>query len=484
MTSTGKALQQELFQKKLWFRALKKRGEQQEEAAQQNTPPTAPPPPPPPPPPAALPSAGLSSSALASRLCFPAPSTPAPRASSPAWDAIAAAFAANGVCLLSGGGSASTAAVAAAASVRAEAAEALRRSLAELRVAASAAGLGAEDSRLKSRELVRRSPGRYDLTVDLHAPPPPPPPSSTERDMGTIFRDLRRDAPWQPLLRRLLGASCYLMHCGCVLSLPGAATQGIHRDGKHIFLETEADAAYGEDDANDDDVDRIRRAGAISSWSSSSPLSSSSSVQYSKLPAHCITVFVPLVDLCGGGGGNGPTEFWPGTHHTTADEPSPLASSVTFTDQDDDDEENVEGEDEGEGRSTANGAAGSGGIDIDIDVDDDDDVAPVVIAGGSSSSSSSSSSSGVDIDDVDDDIPATNVSSEPPPPSCPCPPNAAAKAGRRYHAKAGDAIIFDYRILHRGLANGSPDDRPLAYFTYGRQWFRDATNYTATSILS
>ena len=194
------------------------------------------------------------------------------------------------------------------------------------------------------------------------------------------------------------------------LSLPGAATQGIHRDGKHIFLETEADAAYGEDDANDDDVNRIRRAGAISSWSSSSPPPSFSSVQYSKLPAHCITVFVPLVDLCGGGGGNGPTEFWPGTHHTTADEPSPLASSVTFTDQDDDDEENVEGEDEGEGRSTANGAAGSGGIDIDIDVDDDDDVAPVVIAGGSGSSSSSSS--GVDIDDVDD-IPATNVSSEP-----------------------------------------------------------------------
>ena len=52
-----------------------------------------------------------------------------------------------------------------------------------------------------------------------------------------------------------------------------------------------------------------------------------------------------------------------------------------------------------------------------------------------------------------------------------------------WHARAGDAIIFDYRILHRGLANTSAEDRPLAYFTYGRSWFRDATNYSSTSIL-
>ncbi len=49
-------------------------------------------------------------------------------------------------------------------------------------------------------------------------------------------------------------------------------------------------------------------------------------------------------------------------------------------------------------------------------------------------------------------------------------------------ARAGDAIVFDYRILHRGLANRSDAARPLAYFTYGRSWFKDATNYSATSL--
>ena len=50
-------------------------------------------------------------------------------------------------------------------------------------------------------------------------------------------------------------------------------------------------------------------------------------------------------------------------------------------------------------------------------------------------------------------------------------------------AKAGDAILFDYRVLHRGLANTTEDvARPLLYFTYGRAWFTDATNYSALSI--
>ena len=49
-------------------------------------------------------------------------------------------------------------------------------------------------------------------------------------------------------------------------------------------------------------------------------------------------------------------------------------------------------------------------------------------------------------------------------------------------AKAGDAILFDYRVLHRGLANTSAKPRPLLYFTYGRAWFTDATNYSALSI--
>ena len=47
---------------------------------------------------------------------------------------------------------------------------------------------------------------------------------------------------------------------------------------------------------------------------------------------------------------------------------------------------------------------------------------------------------------------------------------------------AGSAIVFDYRVLHRGLANRSGAARPLLYFTYGRAWFRDATNYPSLSL--
>ena len=38
-------------------------------------------------------------------------------------------------------------------------------------------------------------------------------------------------------------------------------------------------------------------------------------------------------------------------------------------------------------------------------------------------------------------------------------------------------IISDYRTIHRGLANLSPNVRPLAMLVYGRQWWNDKTNY-------
>ena len=50
------------------------------------------------------------------------------------------------------------------------------------------------------------------------------------------------------------------------------------------------------------------------------------------------------------------------------------------------------------------------------------------------------------------------------------------------HVKAGDAVMFDYRVLHRGGANSSTRQRPLLYFTYARPWFTDATNYSAVSL--
>eukprot|EP01047_Picozoa_sp_COSAG01_P078605 COSAG01_NODE_14589_length_1435_cov_2.008234_2_plen_178_part_00 len=48
-----------------------------------------------------------------------------------------------------------------------------------------------------------------------------------------------------------------------------------------------------------------------------------------------------------------------------------------------------------------------------------------------------------------------------------------------YQIPAGSVLLFDYRLLHRGLAHTSPEqgDRPLLYFTYGRRWFSDNLNF-------
>lgn len=43
--------------------------------------------------------------------------------------------------------------------------------------------------------------------------------------------------------------------------------------------------------------------------------------------------------------------------------------------------------------------------------------------------------------------------------------------------KLGDAIIFDYRVAHDGLANHSDTVRPLLSMIFHRVWFRDALNY-------
>lgn len=41
----------------------------------------------------------------------------------------------------------------------------------------------------------------------------------------------------------------------------------------------------------------------------------------------------------------------------------------------------------------------------------------------------------------------------------------------------GSAIVWDYRIFHKGLANQSPRDRPLIYATYSRPWWSDHGNF-------
>ena len=47
---------------------------------------------------------------------------------------------------------------------------------------------------------------------------------------------------------------------------------------------------------------------------------------------------------------------------------------------------------------------------------------------------------------------------------------------------AGAAIIFDYRVLHRGTANISAGTRPLLCLVFTRKWFVDGYNYPPHSI--
>lgn len=56
--------------------------------------------------------------------------------------------------------------------------------------------------------------------------------------------------------------------------------------------------------------------------------------------------------------------------------------------------------------------------------------------------------------------------------------------GVDFIADLGTCILFDYRIIHTGLANTSDQIRPLLYNIYSRAWFRDATNYIVQDPLT
>ena len=49
---------------------------------------------------------------------------------------------------------------------------------------------------------------------------------------------------------------------------------------------------------------------------------------------------------------------------------------------------------------------------------------------------------------------------------------SVALAGSR-----SDVIIFDYRVVHRGLGNVGSAPRPVLYLTFCRSWFRDQQNF-------
>lgn len=48
--------------------------------------------------------------------------------------------------------------------------------------------------------------------------------------------------------------------------------------------------------------------------------------------------------------------------------------------------------------------------------------------------------------------------------------------------RAGDALLFDYRILHRGRANISDVDRPILVMTFAKSTFKDRLNFPSKSI--
>ena len=46
----------------------------------------------------------------------------------------------------------------------------------------------------------------------------------------------------------------------------------------------------------------------------------------------------------------------------------------------------------------------------------------------------------------------------------------------------GDALCFDYRVLHRGRANRSMDYRAILVITYSQPWYNDVCNFPARSM--
>lgn len=50
--------------------------------------------------------------------------------------------------------------------------------------------------------------------------------------------------------------------------------------------------------------------------------------------------------------------------------------------------------------------------------------------------------------------------------------------------REGSAVIWDYRLYHRGAGNLSDTPRPIIYITYSRHWFQDANNWKDGDPLS
>lgn len=198
-----------------------------------------------------------------------------------------------------------------------------------------------EEARATNREAHRLdlAPKRLDLLMPAFATAP--------------FGFMHAHAPWMGAVRSLLGDDCYLFTGGVLFNEPGAAGSNVHLDGDHLF-ERPAPGATAP-------------------------------------PPHCLTVFIPLVDVDGATNG---TALWPRSHHGVGWEPPEAVS---------------------DGCTPGVGVTHRG--------------------------------------------------------------KAAAPALR-----AGDALLFDFRLLHRALANGSDHVRPVVYLIIARRWFRDCDNWPDVAV--
>jgi hypothetical protein len=49
--------------------------------------------------------------------------------------------------------------------------------------------------------------------------------------------------------------------------------------------------------------------------------------------------------------------------------------------------------------------------------------------------------------------------------------------------KLGDVLVFDYRVLHRGKANRSKENRTILVLTFSQPWFEDVVNFPKQSMM-
>lgn len=59
-----------------------------------------------------------------------------------------------------------------------------------------------------------------------------------------------------------------------------------------------------------------------------------------------------------------------------------------------------------------------------------------------------------------------------------------ASPGAAPELSLGDALLFDYKLIHRGTENVSDHLRPVMYTVWGRSWFNELVNFPSESLFA